>query len=238
MKSVLRTTAYVLTLLLIAVSACGCLLSGSTDTGGTRPSHGQMINSGELSQSILRRPLSIIPKTLMRGECRVKYPYVCDSGMDLLNISLHSTLMEFASDCGEVAGTVDFVCEFNNYGLLSFTLNFMSADGSDTESRTVNFNCDTGEPVCLSDCFGAGVDYAPRLGEIVSASMEENGYTAIGMGPRFDDSAQFLFTYGGIFLVYREYEAFSFDAGAPRIKVRLSGVSDILTQDALLNRIK
>ena len=239
MKSAARTIAYVLTLLVTAVFLSGCLLTGSYGTGGTRPQHAVGMDLNSLDQRVTRRPLTIVTKSLMQGDCRVKYPYVCDEGMDLLNISLHSFFMEFAADCEAVGGVVDYTVEFNNYGLLSLMLTCKAPGDSVWLTRTANFDCDTGEPVTLSDCFGTDcADYSARLGDVVARSMELNDYTPIGAGPEFNDSTQFLFTYGGILLVYREYEAFSYDAGAPRIKVKISNVMDLLQPDALLNRIK
>lgn len=239
MKSVLRTTAYALALLITAVSFGGCLLSSSSGSGAAHPNPGFELYADSLTQRVTRRPLTIAPKNARQGECRVKYPYACDEGMDLLNISLRSVFLEFAADCEVSGGVVEYVVEFNNYGLLSFTLNLRAPGGEIRLSRTANFDCDTGELATLSDCFGTGCeDYSSRLSDVVARTAEQNGYTPIGKGPEFNDSTQFLFTYGGILLVYREYEAFSSDAGAPRIKVKISNVMDLLQPDALLNRIK
>ena len=239
MKSVLRTTAYLLALVMTAAFACGCYLGTSPGKTGTRPHHGPLIDMGELSQRVTRVPVTIMTKSLMHGSCRVKYPFVCDTEMDLINLSLNSFFMEFAADCEARGGTVDFKTEFNNYGLLSFMLFYRTPDGQILYERTANFDCDSGELLSLSDCFGVGSEvYSTRLKDIVARSVEQNGYTPLGEGPVFDDSTQFLFTYGGIYLVYREYEAFSFDAGSPRIKVKISSVMDLLAPDALITRVK
>ena len=60
----------------------------------------------------------------------------------------------------------------------------------------------------------------------------------IGGEPVIDDSTLFLFAYDGLFLVFREYELFSYDAGAPRIKIRLASIAENIAADGLLNRLK
>ena len=145
---------------------------------------------------------------------------------------------EFRSSCGVQGGKIEYSLEFNRYGLLSLLMTCLSEDGKPLFYETANFNTDTGLRVSLTECFGAGADPGERLNELVAAYAEANDMTYISSGPNVTDSTQFLFTFGGLTLVFREYELFTPDAGTTRIKVRCAEVQDLLAADGLLNRLK
>lgn len=190
-------------------------------------------------QAIVRYPLTTVTKRSFENDCVMLYPYVVTPGMNTLNISIYTAFTDFRAECEAQGGRIGWTTEFNRYGLLSLLMTYTSEAGDLLFTETANFNTDTGLRVRLSDCFGAGgAGYRERLGEIVRGYAETNGLTVISKEPSFDDSTQFLFTFGGLNLLFREYELFTADAGSPRIRVKCSEVTDVTGSDGLLNRVK
>lgn len=226
-------------ILALALAFCACAPGQEASRPETGPMHGPELFPDEFSQGIVRNSLTIITRRATIEGCRVSYPYVCNSNMELLNISIHSAVAEFAADCETEGAAVSCTVEFNRYGLLSVFAVCELSDGRVINSDTLNFDCDTGRRVCLSDCFGSSdTDCFGKLTKLLAKSIEDSGYTVIGGEPVIDDSTLFLFAYDGLFLVFREYELFSYDAGAPRIKIRLASIAENIAADGLLNRLK
>jgi hypothetical protein len=234
-----RKTAYLALLLALITLLSGCIAYEEREKPSFNSPHsGLEIPSAPEEPDVIRLSLTVVAKKAEMSECKVTYPYVCNANMDLLNLSIHTVFAEFAADCETPGAEVNYTLEFNRYGLLSFMLTCTS-NGKVINEDAANFDSDTGKRVRLSDCFGSTeTDYTVRLRDILARSIEQNGYTILGQEPSMDDSTLFLFTYGGIYLVFREYELFSSDAGSPRIKVKISAVMDHLAPDGLLNRVK
>lgn len=238
MSSARRTTAYVLSLLLVLLFT-GCAIDGNTESAVRLPSHGVTIEEGPgFTQAIIRNPLAIAARYVEQNGCTIRYPIVCNADMELLNLSIRTVFSDFAAENGVKGGTVDFSIEFNNYGLVSFLMTSFDRDGGAFFVDAASFNSDNGRRVRLSDCFGSiETDYTSRLRDIVTRYIEANKLTLVSEIPPINDDSLFLFTYDGLFLVYREYELATYDAGMPRIRVKLSNVMDLLAHDGLLNRV-
>ena len=239
MSRAIRKIAYFAALLALIIQLPACMVGGNGGGSMHVAVHGHSEFTAEnYSQSIIRQSLTVVAKKADMSGCRVTYPYVCNANMDLLNLSIHTVFAEFAEYCETPGAEIGYTVEFNRFGLLSFLLTCTSG-GRTIASDAANFNCDTGERVYLSDCFGSTeTDYTVRLRDVLARSVEQNGYTYLGQEPAMDDSTLFLFTYGGIYLVFREYELFSSDAGTVKVMVKISSVMDHLAPDGLLNRVK
>ncbi|MBO4848884.1 MAG: hypothetical protein J5586_07010 [Clostridia bacterium] len=231
--------AYMLAAVL-ALSACamaGCVKKTKPGPDPAPPEY--FVEPGVLpgEQSIVRYALPLISKTAQTNGCTVQYPYICSAGMDLLNINMHSVFMEIADEMEVSGGRIGYSAEFNKYGLLSFLVTYFSDDGAVLGADTANFDCDTGKRVFISDCFGPGASEAPAvLREIAARVADINGYNVISDIPEVTDASPFLFTFGGLYLVYREYELTS-DPGVLRIKVRCDEVASLISDDGLLARV-
>lgn len=239
MSRAIRKIAYLCALAALLLALSGCVPLTSPGSGTSISPHGaHELAPDALSQGVVRQSLTIIPKRADMSGCGVTYPYVCNSNMEILNISIHSAYASFAQYCETPGGEIGYSVEFNRYGLLSVLME-CTFEGRVIFTDTANFDTDTGKRVYLSDCFGStDTDYRVRLRDILARSVEQNEYTLLGQEPSMDDSTLFLFTYGGIYLVFREYEIFTSDAGEPRIMVKISSVMDHLAPDGLLNRVK
>lgn len=190
-------------------------------------------------QASVRHSLSIITKLVVQNGCRIHFPYVCNPDMDLLNMALQSAFTEFASECEAEGGEVDYTIEFNRFGLLSFILNYVSDDGSLLYTDTANYDTDTGKRVSLFECFGTGKDDpTDRLNELVGRRIAEKGYTVLGEVPSVSDDTLFVFAFGGLDICFRPYEAFSYDAGSPRLRISIYETSGYIADDGLLNRLR
>lgn len=223
----------------LALTLCACAPGSSSGGIATSPMHGPELVPNEYSQAIIRNSLTIVSRKAEMDGCRVKYPYVCNANMELLNISIHSAVTEFVADCETEGASIECTVEFNRYGLLSLLAVCTLPNGKTVNTDAMNFDCDTGLRVGLHECFGkTEADYKARLNDLLRKSIQSQGLTVIGSDPEVNDDTLFLFTYDGIFLLFREYELFSYDAGAPRIKIKLASVFDLLAPDGLLNRVK
>ncbi len=231
------TAALIAALAVLPALLCGCSVA-ATQTSPPAHFRDKEFDFDHEPQAIVRHPLSVITKLAEVKNCVILYPYVLDSGMGTLNLSVFTAFEEFRSSCGVQGGKIEYSLEFNRYGLLSLLMTCLSEDGKPLFYETANFNTDTGLRVSLTECFGAGADPGERLNELVAAYAEANDMTYISSGPNVTDSTQFLFTFGGLTLVFREYELFTPDAGTTRIKVRCAEVQDLLAADGLLNRLK
>lgn len=241
MRSSVRKAAYLLLAALITAQAllCGCSIEKSKSGSLPRTEDSrQEIYERAHPKTGVRHPLVIVSKKTLEAGCSVSYPFVCDDGMELLNISIQTAFSEFASECGAAGSDITYSIEFNRYGLMSFLMICTGRTGRELITETANFDSDTGRRAYLSDCFGSGADYSARLMEIVERTAESEGYTFLGERPAIDDSTPFIFVYGGISLLFPEYEVFTYDAGSPRIKIPLSSVAGSVQQDGLLNRLK
>jgi hypothetical protein len=241
MRRLRSKTAYGAAALILALALAFCACAPGSSSGGiaTGPMHGPELVPNEYSQAIIRNSLTIVSRKAEMDGCRVKYPYVCNANMELLNISIHSAVTEFVADCETEGASIECTVEFNRYGLLSLLAVCTLPNGKTVNTDAMNFDCDTGRRVCLSDCFGSSdTDCFGKLTKLLAKSIEDSGYTVIGGEPVIDDSTLFLFAYDGLFLVFREYELFSYDAGAPRIKIRLASIAENIAADGLLNRLK
>lgn len=237
MKRAAVKIAYLL-LAFAFVFVCGCSVK---DEPAPRPAHVRDAeqydpNSG---QAIVRYPLTIITKRMNAKGAQIRYPYVCDDGMEILNISIHSAFTDFAVECETEGSKIGYTTEFNRFGLLSLTMTCTSPDGRELYVDTANFDTDTGKRVYLSSCFGSASEQAAeKLIAIVEGEAERLGATVLGELPSFDDGTRFLFTFGGIYLVFREYEVFSAEAGAVKIKVPYAAIYGTAASDGLMNRLK
>ncbi|MBO4562055.1 MAG: DUF3298 domain-containing protein [Clostridia bacterium] len=233
-------TAYMLAvafaLLAFALSGCAKKTKPGSDT--SRPVYYVEPEDLAAPQSIVRHSLPIMAKSASINGCTVQYPYICSAGMDALNITMHSVFMEFADEFEVNGGKLGYSVEFNRYGLLSFLVTYRSESGQLICSDAANFDCDTGRRVFVSDCFGEGAgSYSASLRAIVERNVAVNGYTVISGIPDITDESPFLFTFGGLILLYREYEICSADAGELQIRIRYDSVSEHVTGSGLLNRV-
>lgn len=203
----------------------------------SRPSRAVIPDSTDLTQAIVRYPLTIARRVLNRGNCVISYPYVCNDNMYVLNLSIRSAFADFAEECEAADGSVDFKVVFNRYGLLSVKLYYSTPDGVIVNASSVNFDSDSGRLVDLHDCFGSGGDYLPALTAAVEGYVESNGLTVIGEIPPVTDETNFVFTFEGLSLLFREYEIVTPDSDPPVIKIRLSAFRDLVAKDGLLNRM-
>ena len=234
----LRKTAYLIALLMLLSVFFGCAADEPEQPRPVRP-YEPSINGDIEQQAIVRYPLTIITKRSYENECEMLYPFIVTGGMDTLNISVYTAFADFRAECGAKGGRIEYSTEFNRYGLLSLLMTCTSGNGKLLFSETANFNTDTGLRVRLSDCFGASsTGYRDKLSEAVRRYAEANSLTFISEEPAFDDSTQFLFTFGGLDLVFREYEVFTAEAGSPRIRVRCAEAAEVIGSDGLLNRVK
>lgn len=234
-----RTALYRLALVAL-VAALSVFCACKVDEPYRRPSSyapDQSLFSQDQEQAIVRHPLTLISKRLTTAGCAVRYPYVCDDGMDALNVAVHMAFTEFAEACGTDGGRVAYSVEFNRYGLLSLIMTCSAGSGKVLFTDTANFDTDAGKRVYLSSCFGQAAEgVKERLTELLSAEAETRGTKPIGALPEFDDSTPFVFTYGGICLIFREYEVFPPEAGLEKLKVPAAAVD--YSQDGLIARLK
>lgn len=215
----------------------GCYIE-RPDEGASRPARAVVPDDTELKQDVVRYPLTIARRSLNRGSCTISYPYVCNDNMYLLNLSIRSAFADFAEECEAVDGSVDFKVVFNRYGLLSVKLYFSTPDGVTVNTSAVNFDSDTGRAVDLHDCFGStNADYLSKLTEAVVSFVNQNGLTVIGEIPPVTDGNDFIFTFEGISLLYREYEIVTPDSDPPAVKIRYRAYKDLVAKDGLLNRM-
>ena len=223
----------------VFIAVCsGCAIDSNTSSPGGQPSRPILAEEIDLKQASVRYPLTIYTRTLTHGGNTVNYPYVTNDDMSLLNLSIRSVFTEFAASCEAKGGTVDFLVEFNRYGLLSFKLTFTAANGSLLAVDTANFDCDSGSEVKLGACFGSsGSDRFTRLSEMVAQYVEKNELSVIGRIPPVTNETRFYFAYDGIVLFYREYEIVTPDSDPPMIGIKLSTVKDLVAKDGLLNRL-
>lgn len=237
-KTALRALASALILALL-LSLCACSPKHDDARPDTGPMHGPELFPEEFSQGIVRNSLTIVTRKTEIDGTKVSCPYVCNSDMELLNVSIRSEIAAFIADSEAENASVTCTVEFNRCGLLSLLAVCELPDGRVVNTDTLNFDCDTGMRIALGDCFGStDSDYVSDIEGILSRWIDSNGYTVIGSGPVIDDSTLFLFAYDGLWLVFREYELLSYDAGSPRVKVRLVNVSGHIAPDGLLNRLK
>lgn len=236
-----RTAAAIYLLAVFTLLLAGLMGCAVTEPYERPNSHSSETNPLEpiSEQAIVRRPLTMITKRLNTADCAVRYPYVCDEGMDILNISIHMAFTDFANECEAEGGRITYTVEFNRYGLLSLLLTCSTGDGKTLFTNAANFDTDTGKRVYLSDCFGKDAQGIPeRLTELLWAEAERLGTAPIGDLPAFDDSTLFYFTYGGLYLIFREYEVFPPEAGTVRIKAPYAALEGQIGSDGLLNRLK
>ena len=234
-----KTALFLAALLLLSAALGSCSVKKKDASRTPSNPMDYMFDEPDHSVTGVRTPLTLMQKTAAEHGRTVNYPFVCDEDMPLLNKSIQSVFMDFAEECEATGVTVSYSAEFNRFGLLSFLLQCRTADGRTIAVDTANFDCDTGRRVFLSDCFGTGsTDYPQRLEELVLHSIETGGGTLLAEGPDITDSTPFLFTFGGMYIVFREYELLSFDAGSPRIKVSVGQLTGYIAQDGLMNRLK
>ncbi len=235
-----RTASYLLAALTALAAALSVFCACRMEVPYTRPYSHTFDPSPfwqDQEQAIVRRPLTLITKRLVTAGCAVRYPYICDDGMDALNVAVHMAFTEFAAACETDGGRVSYTVEFNRYGLLSMIITCSTGDGKVLFTDAANFDTDAGKRVYLSSCFGQGATgIKERLTELLSAEAEARGTEPIGSLPEFDDSTPFVFTYGGIYLLFREYEVFPPEAGLEKLKVPATAVD--YSKDGLMARLK
>ncbi|MBR0135015.1 MAG: DUF3298 domain-containing protein [Clostridia bacterium] len=232
------SAALALLALLFAVFPA-CSIKTASETAPRRPTiRGTEIIDDEPSRHVIRHSLVIISKHVDENGCSLLYPYVCNNGMTLLNINIRAAFTEFADECEAAEGEISYVTEFNRFGLLSIMMTY-SVSGRTICFDTANFDADTGKRVRLSDCFGStSADYRAKLAEIVLRTADSEGYTLIAEQPPVNDDTMFVFTFGGLYLVYPEYELFTHEAGAPRIKIGCRAMTNYTSPDGLMNRLR
>ncbi len=235
MKRAALKTAYI-TLLALCLLLVGCRIETKP---GARPVHGdrdEQVLDDAVPKEPVREPVLILSRSIAVNGCTVSYPHVYDANMNLLNTAIFSAFSELAGQCS-ASSQLTYTTNFNSLGLLSFTLVCKSAEGKTLLIDTANFDVDTGRRIKLSECFGSSTEYAGRLGDIVRRFVETGDHTPIGDIPPVDDDRLFVFTRGGLFLIYREYELCTFDSGVMRIRVSLGAVNGCIAGDGLLNRM-
>lgn len=236
MKTLRAAAAYLL--LAVILLTTGCAVENGRGTRIRVPivSPEPIIDLGP--QAIVRHSLSVISKVFTLNGCRVRVPYVCNPDMDRLNLSIQSTFIEFANESEAEGGEIGYTVEFNRYGLLSVIMTYTSVDGDVTFMDAADFDSDTGLRVKLADCFGAEADFSQRVNELIEKRVEELGLTVLGKTPTVDENTLFVFTFSGVELVYRPYEAFTYDAGVARIPITMYETSGVTEPDGLLNRLR
>lgn len=237
MKKSCAAIAYLL-LIAVVLTTLGCAVENGPGTRFRVPkvSPEPIIDLGP--QAIVRHSLSMIPKVITLNGCQVRFPYVCNPDMDRLNLSIQSTFMDFANASEVDGGEVGYTVEFNRYGLLSFIMTYTTADGDILFIDAADFDSDTGLRVKLPECFGSDTDFAPRVNELIEKRIGESGLTLLGRTPTVGEDTLFVFTFSGIELLYRPYEAFSYDAGTARIPITMYETSGVTAPDGLLNRLR
>jgi len=235
-----KLCAVVMLLLFTAVTACGCVHADSGISTAT-PSPAAL---GELNFGFTPRPLTTsgmrTPLTISQREDEVNgglmhYPYVCDKGMELLNIAVRAACLDFAEEYG---GTTGYRLRYNNRGLLSFTLYSVDGNGDVAAVSSANFDCDTGNRFYISSCFGKGLeDYRFALADSITEKLSAKGLTPLSYLPPVDDSRLFYIDEGGLVLLYRKYEVCGAEAGFPEVRFRFSELTRYIGQDSILLRM-
>ena len=238
MRRIRGKIALAAALVLLIGAFCGCYVRKSGDSRTPTSPRGYELDIEGSAREPIRSPLVLITKRMQVNGCTVFYPFVCDENTTILNRSIESAFDGFASYCESPGCTVSYSVEFNRYGLLSLLMTCSAPGGRTVLTDAANFDSDSGMRVYLSDCFIEGSDYSEKLGEIVLKTVENRGYTLLASEPAIGDGTLFLFTFGGIYVMFREYELCTYEAGAPRIKAPLSALAGCFSQDGLLNRLK
>lgn len=187
-----------------------------------------------------RTPLTVASRELSQDGRQVSYPFVCDSGMELLNISIKQAFIDYADELTSEAleGRIDYRTEYNNRGLLSFTMTVRGGDGEVRSVSAASFDCDTGSRIYISDCFGSGNEsYRFALADRVTDKLKAQGHEVLSYLPPVDDGRLFFFNDNGLMLIYRKYEVCGAEADSPRVLLRFSEISSYLNRDALLLRM-
>lgn len=225
-------------LLLLSAAFGGCSLKKKSGDRQPINPRGEGVDEAGSSVAAIRDPFELTAKTLNTESCIIRYPYVLNDHTTLLNISIEKAFTDFAQECELSGSRITYSVEFNRFGLFSVIMTCSITGGKELVSRTANFDSDTGTRVYLSDCFGKGSEsYGTGLEDIVRRYAESSGETVLAELPEISDDTDFLFASDGIYLLFREYELFTFDAGAPRIKITLGALADCIQPDGLLNRL-
>lgn len=225
-------------LLLFSAALGGCSLKKKSGDRQPMNPRGDGVAEEGSSVTAIREPFKLTAKTMSAEGCIAQYPYVLDEHTVLLNMSIEKAFRDFAGDCESQGGRITYSVEFNRFGLLSVLMTCTIPGGKELYSRAANFDSDTGRQVFLSDCFGSGeAGHASRLEELVAGSVDSSGSTLLAVQPPISDDTDFIFAPDGICLLFREYELFTYDAGAPRISITLDELADCIQPDGLLNRL-
>lgn len=230
-------TAY---LLLAALMLAAALFSGCKEEKKGKLKPGRVVQLVEQTEEPMPktlRPLTITTRVTEEHGCVIRYPYVTNSGMAVLNLSLLSAFVDFAENCELQNADVSCTVEFNKQGLLSLLMTCTSQDGRVMYEDAANFDCFTGLRLYLPDLFEEGSDHEARLSKLVVNDLENRGLELLSDLPPMDETRPFLFTYGGIYILYREYELTTHDAGMLRVLIRKSLISDMAVQDGPVFRL-
>ncbi|MCR5809746.1 MAG: RsiV family protein [Clostridiales bacterium] len=237
MKRAAKKTAYILlaALMLASMLLCGCVKEKKKGAQGGKPV--RLAEQTEEPMPRTKNPLTVTTRVTEESGCLMRYPYVTNAGMSVLNLSLISAFSEFTANCELENAEISYTVEFNKLGVLSLMLFCTSGDGRVLYEDTANFDCFTGLRVYLPDLFAQDANYKDRLSLLVTKEIEARGLTTISDLPPMDESRPFLFTHGGIYVVYREYELCTHDAGTVKLLVRKSLISDLADPEGPITRL-
>lgn len=232
-----RFCAFALAFLML-FALCGC--AGRDGTQGQQNGSSSLHGSGTVinprpQDSHIRKPLTLSVREEEGEGYVMRYPNICDDGMELLNLAVRSCFTAFAEENG---GSVGYKVCYNDRGLLCFTLFSKDENGGVTAISAADYDCDTAAKFGLSACFGTGSDsYRFTLGDSIIDKVEAQGYSVLSVLPPVDDSRLFYFDEGGLVLLYRKYELCGAEAGFPEVRFRFEEIAGYLGEDALLLRL-
>lgn len=232
-----RAIAY-LTLAALLASVSGCAVDTAPPHTSAKPSADVdiAITPSPLQVSGIRYSLQFVEKRdVAPSGCTFSYPYVCNDGMRLLNISIRQTVNDVAANYDDNYN-VTYGVVYNHLGLLSVMLKVTDTrSGNSAEYMPVNFDVDSGLQISIADCFGSGSQtWRATLPDMISEKATAMGYTIIGYMPPIDDSQLFYFWSGGVAFYYRKYELCTADAGSPSFLFSVYSVWSLLGSDSIL----
>ncbi len=221
-----------------AVIPCGC--TGSEEPADDGPIHNIAVDISPVpvQHSGERNPLVLMRlKGASDSGCTYEYPYVCNTGMALLNISIKQELMELAEGYDDGC-IISYTVLYNHSGLLSLMAEVTRMDKTVVvDSVPLNFDADSGLAVTVADCFGSGGEtWRYTLPDLITDGAEAMNYTVISYMPPVNDRQLFYFHSGGIVFYYRMYELCTADAGCPSIGFSAYQLREFINSDGLLMR--
>lgn len=227
-----------LALLALLLPLSGCVISPDPRPNIYVNARSSVRENMPVYRGAINEPLLLETRYFTQCGCRVSYPYALGPAAEILNSTIRASFEDFVSEYGVEGGSVSCSVDYNRYGLLSLKLILAAPDDRVLFIDTANFNCDSGSRVRLEDCFGSSyTDYTSVLRGIVDRYVEQHGLSVVFSAPPIRNSSAFVFTAGGIKLIYREYELCTSEAGIFTVPASLAELSDCIAPNGLLTRL-